>query len=172
LFTRIFRPPSQCGACPHPGRGNSTKSRVNLGFWKSSLALIHSPSVGVVMIAPVRTALRSGGSRAQVRTHPACQLAKPTRRQNYADLCAGGQALGHVPTKLGFLTVSTSGRAARGAGAWCGTGICPDGYIPEAAKRLSTKGYDVFTQMVSDGERRIDRKRRPYEKVKLLAESS
>jgi hypothetical protein len=23
----------------------------------------------------------------------------------------------------------------------------PDGYIPEAAKRLSTKGYDVFAQM-------------------------
>jgi hypothetical protein len=23
----------------------------------------------------------------------------------------------------------------------------PDGYIPEAAKRLSTKGYDIFAQM-------------------------
>ena len=23
----------------------------------------------------------------------------------------------------------------------------PDGYVPEAAKRLSTKGYDVFAQM-------------------------
>jgi hypothetical protein len=48
------------------------------------MALIHSPSVGVVMISPVSHHFEKPRKVGASATHPACRLAKPIRR---AELC-------------------------------------------------------------------------------------